>query len=352
MPRQPRIKCNMMLDVFRDLLKRKQSRIWISCTIICVLFLSAALALFGQQRVGASGSSNRDIPESQIAYPSQAVILVHSDLVLIPVTVTDRNGKAVSGLEKEHFRIFEDAEEQQICHFLKEDVPASIGIVFDASDSMTSKMPKAVEAVNTLLRSAKPDDEFFFVRFSTAARVTVPMTTDAEEIRRAVESVRIGGTTALLDGVRVAMREMQHAHNQRKAIIIISDGEDNSSRWTVWELKNAVREQDIVIHSIGINDPPSAYAECRSGQACGMALLRDIATETGGHWFDVRRVKQLPDVAAKISSLLRNQYVLGYVPSRSEKDGTYRKIELKVEPPKGLSRLHAVWRQGYYAPKE
>jgi Ca-activated chloride channel family protein len=263
--------------------------------------------------------------------------------VLIPVTVTDGSGKVVSGLEKEHFTLFEDDTQQEITHFAAEDAPASIGIVFDASDSMGPKLSKAREAVNTLLNHANSNDEFLLVRFSSEARLAVPLTSRPEEIRNEVAALRVGGTTALLDGVRLAMAQMENARYPRKAIIIISDGEDNSSHWTVGDLKTAVRTEDIVIYAIGITDP----VESR-----GAALLNEIASQTGGRLFEVRKLNQLPGIAATIGGWLRNQYVLGYVPNRSEKDGAYRRIRLKITRPKGFPRLHAIWRQGYYAPKE
>jgi len=308
-------------------------------------FLTApGLVLFGQQQQSAARSTD--------VYKSDAVIMVHSDLVLIPVTVTDRSGKTVLGLEKEQFQLFENAAQQEITHFAAEDAPISIGIVFDASDSMQPKMAKAREAVNSLLNNANPDDEFFLVRFSSEARLMVPMTSHVEDIRNAMGYMRISGTTALLDGVRLAMNEMQQARNTRKAIVIISDGEDNSSRWTVGELKSAVREKDILIYSIGIDDAPTAYTECRARPHCGAPLLSEISSETGGRLFEVNQVKQLPDVAAKIAGWLRTQYVLGYVPTHTERDGTYRRVELKVQRPKGFPKLYVIWRQGYYAPKE
>jgi len=298
------------------------------------------------------GWAQQSTPSSPVVYPSDAVILVHSDLVLIPVTVTDHNGKAISGLGKENFTLFEDTTPQNIIHFAAEDAPASIGIVFDTSGSMASKMTKACEAVNTLLSNANPSDEFFFVTFSTEARLAVPLTHHVEDIRRKLYSIHTTGTTAVLDAVRLAIAEMGHAQNSRKAIVIVSDGEDNASSWTVGELKRAVREHEIVVYAVGLLAGPGDRSECRPGLSCGGALLRDIARQSGGRMFEVNRMQQLPEIAATISGWLRHQYVLGYVPSRAEKDGTYRKIDLKIERPKGYPRLNAVWRQGYYAPKE
>jgi Ca-activated chloride channel family protein len=148
--------------------------------------------------------------------------------------------------------------------------------------------------------------------------------------------------------VRLAMEEMKNARYTRKAIVIVSDGEDNSSHWTMGQLKAAVRERDIVIYAIGITDSNEAYSPYRRR---GGESLNEIASESGGRLFEVTRQKQLPEIATKIGGWLRNQYVLGYVPS-SDRDGSYRKVQLRVTRPKGYPKLHAVWRQGYYAPKE
>jgi VWFA-related protein len=305
-----------------------------------------------QQGVSTGGANRSGVPTSPEVYRSGTVILVHSDLVLIPVTVTDHSGKAVTGLEKQHFTLFEDSTQQDIIHFAAEDAPASIGIVLDTSGSMRPKIAKAREAVNALLSNSNPDDEFFLVRFSTEARLVAPMTQHPEDIRNQMGGLRTSGTTALLDAVRLAIAEMEHARNSRKAIVIVSDGEDNSSLWTVGELKRAVREHEIIIYSIGIPTAPGERSECPPAQPCGSALLKDISNQTGGRLFEVNRVEQLPAITATIGGWLRHQYVLGYVPSHSAKDGTYRKVDLKLDRPKGYPKLNAVWRHGYYAPKE
>jgi Ca-activated chloride channel homolog len=316
-----------------------------------MLLCSFCLVVSGQQDLSASGAGDdTDVPVSPGVPRSNATIRVHSDLVLIPVTVTDGRGRAVSGLEKEHFTLLEDDAQQDITYFAAEDAPASIGIVFDASDSMGPKLRKAREAVNALLASINPDSELFLVKFASKARILVPMTRSHEEIRNAVETLQTDGTTALLDGVRLAMAEMAQARYSRKALIIISDGEDNSSHWTVSELEAAVREQDILIYAIAISNPVQSYVSPL--QQMGEALLKQIAGQTGGCMFPVNKVQQLPEITDKIGGWLRNQYVLGYVPNHSAMAGTYRRVQLKVARPHGFPRLHAVWRQGYYAPKE
>jgi Ca-activated chloride channel family protein len=313
------------------------ARAFLACGTAGILV--AAVVCVGQEIPGTA---------SPHVFHSDTKFQARSELVVIPVTVTDGAGKVISGLEKEHFALFENKTQQTITHFAAEDAPASIGVVFDTSDSMEPRMGNARAAVNALLAAAHPDDEFLLVRFSTEARLVVPLTSRVEDIRNRVAAFRVGGTTALLDGVRLAMEEMKNARYTRKAIVIVSDGEDNSSHWTMGQLKAAVRERDIVIYAIGITDSDEAYSPYRRR---GGESLNEIASESGGRLFEVTRQKQLPEIATKIGGWLRNQYVLGYVPS-TDRDGSYRKVQLRVTRPKGYPKLHAVWRQGYYAPKE
>jgi VWFA-related protein len=317
------------------------------CGIISILVLSFGFLASGQQGAPAVGAANRD----DRVYRSGTTISVHSDLVLIPVTVTDRSGKVVSGLDKDCFTLFENNTKQEITHFATEDAPISVGIVFDTSDSMQPRMRQAREAVYTLLDNANPSDEFLLVRFSTEARIVVPLTSQVDEIRSRVGSLHVSGTTALLDGVRLALAEMKHAQHDRKALVIISDGEDNASFWTSDQLKAAAREEDVLLYAIRIGDSAETIYPMPTQQA-GIALLKDITNQTGGRLFEVSKLKQLPEVAAKIGGWLRSQYILGYASNNSEKDGGYRRVELKIERPKGFPRLQAVWRKGYYAPKE
>ena len=321
------------------------------CGLVFLLFSSLSFVLWGQQDLAISPAAKADAHAATAAViKSGTTIRVDSDLVLIPVTITDKGGKAVTGLELEHFTVFEGNTQQKITHFSAEDAPSSIGIVIDTSDSMKPNLRRVRDSVNALLRSVNPQSELFLEKFSNRAEILVPMTSHFDEIRNRLDGLQADGGTALLDGVRIAMVEMKKARCLRKAIIIVSDGEDNSSHWTVNELKTAVREQDIVIYAIAIHDPNAPYDYWR--QSTGPALLRDIANNAGGCMFPVGGAGQIPDVANKIGSWLRNQYVLGYVPDHATADGTYRKVEVKIERPKGFPRFHAVWRQGYYLPKE
>ena len=276
-------------------------------------------------------------------------IRVDTNLVLINVTVTDPMNRFVTGLETEHFKLMEDKVEQKITHFASEDAPLSIGLVFDTSQSMGNKLQKARVAVAQFFKMANPDDEFFLVQFNTRPEMIVPFTTNTEEIQNRLTFTQAKGRTALLDGVYMAMHEMKKAKNTRKAILILSDGGDNSSRYTETEVRNLVREADVQIYAIGIFEP--VHARGRSAEELsGPGLLSELAEQTGGRHFPVENLNDLPDVAAKIGMELRNQYVLGYSPTNQDRNGKYRKVIVKLVQPKQMPPMKPFWRQGYYAP--
>ena len=278
-------------------------------------------------------------------------IRVDSTVVLINVTVTDPLNRFVTGLEKEHFRVFEDKAEQKIAHFASEDAPLSVGLIFDTSGSMGNKLPKARLAANQFFKTANPEDEFFLVEFNSRPELVQPFTHNTEEIQNRLTFTQAKGRTALLDGVYLGLNHMKKARNTRKAILIISDGGDNSSRYTESEIKNLVREADVQIYAIGIYEPMGSRGRSAE-ELSGPGLLSEISEQTGGRHFPVENINELPDIAAKVGIELRNQYVIGYTPTNLERDGKYRKVMVKLVQPRGLPSLRAFWRQGYYAPTQ
>ena len=278
-------------------------------------------------------------------------IRVDKQLVLINVTVTDPLNRFVTGLEQQHFRLFEDKVEQKILSFSSEDAPLSIGLVFDTSGSMGSKLQESRQAAAELFKTANPQDEFFLVEFNDRPQLVVPFTHSTEDVQNSLTFTQSKGRTALLDGIYLAMNHMKKAKNPRKAIVIISDGGDNSSRYTESDVKNAVREADVQIYAIGIYEPVAARGRTPEEMA-GPGLLNEVAEQTGGRAFDVENLADLPDVAAKIGIELRNQYVLGYTPKNQERDGKYRHVQVKLVQPRGLPPLKAFFRLGYYAPSQ
>jgi len=278
-------------------------------------------------------------------------IRVHSDLVQIPVTVLDHDDQSVAGLERERFKVFEDRVEQVISHFAMEDAPITIGFVLDASASMRDKLPQSREAVVKFLNAANAGDEYFLVQFNDQVELAADVTTSTEEVKRQLMFIRPTGRTALLDAIQFAVRSMRKASNARRALIIVSDGGDNCSRYTVSELKNLVREADVQIYALGIFDS-SGGRSLAPEELAGPALLRAVAKQSGGHLFEIENINQLPEVAAKIGEALRTQYVLGYAPKAVPRDGKYHRVEVKLAQTKGSRKLQASWRRGYYAPVE
>lgn len=279
----------------------------------------------------------------------RATIRVDSTLVLIPITVTDSLNRFVTGLNRENFRVFEEEDEQKVTHFAREDAPLSVGVVFDTSGSMGRKLDKSRQAVSQFFKTANPEDEFFLVKFSDRAKMVVDFTTHLEEIQNQLAFTQSKGRTALLDAVYLALHNMKKATNPRKTLLIISDGGDNSSRYTESEIKNLVREADVQIYAIGIFEPMASRRRTLE-ELKGPRLLTEIAEQTGGRQFAVENLNELPDVAAKIGIELRNQYILAYTPSNQERDGKYRRVQVKLVQPRGLPPLRVFWRLGYYAP--
>jgi len=281
----------------------------------------------------------------------RANIRVDTTLVLIPVSVLDPIGRYIISLEKENFKIFEDKVEQEITQFSDEDAPLSLGIVFDTSGSMGSKLATSRQAVAQVLKTANPEDEFFVVQFDDRPELTMPFTADTAEVQNRLIYTKSRGRTALLDGVYMAMNQMKKARNPRKAILIISDGGDNSSRYTQAEVKKNVREADVQIFALGIYEAISARGRT-SEEFGGPELLGQLANETGGRHFEVGNLAELPDVAEKIALTLRKQYMLGYTPTNAARDGKYRRVQVRLTKTAGLGSLRAIFRTGYYAPAQ
>ena len=270
------------------------------------------------------------------------------DLVLVPVTITDPLNRLVTGLDKENFSLFEGKEAQEIKHFSSEDAPVSLGVIFDMSGSMSSKIERAREAVIEFFKTANPQDEFFMITFSDKPEEISDFTQSVEEIQGKLVYTVPKGRTALLDAIYLGISKMRQAKYTKKALLIISDGGDNHSRYTEGEIKNLVKEADVLIYAIGIYDHNFPTEEERLGPQ----LLSDVTELTGGRAFTIDNPNDLADVATKIGIELRNQYVLGYRPKNPIRDGKWRKIRVKLNPPKGLPPLRVYAKTGYYAPSE
>lgn len=269
-------------------------------------------------------------------------VRIDSSLVLIPVSVSDQLGRPVAGLEKKHFRIIDNKEPQSIATFSMDDGPVALGLVFDTSSSMSRNLAAARRAAALFVGMANPGDQFLLVEFDSAPRMTVPLTEDLAHIKYELTFNQSRGQTAMIDGVYMAMNEIKKSKAERKALILVSDGDDNNSRYSPGELKTVLQESEVLIYSVGMfgGDPTMTNP----------GLMRGISEETGGRMFVAN--SGLPDIAAKISIDLRNRYLIGYNPTNPARDGLYHKVEVEMTPPRGLGKLKWYWRRGYYAPTE
>src|SRR6267378_7394915 len=316
-----------------------------------VFSIGVCLATFG---VGISASAQspvlddrrHDTPGRQ--FRPGGSVHVDVDLALVNVSVTDAHDRPVTFLERDSFRIFEDNIEQEVVNFSSEDVPVSIGVIFDLSGSMAKKFSYAKQAAVQFFKTVNPDDEGFLIGFSAHADLLSPFTNKIEELRNRLLTVSPSGSTALLDGLYLGISEMRNARNAKRALLIISDGGDNHSRYSEDEIKRLVREADIQLYAIGIFE--SGYHRRTLTELNGPLLLSELTELTGGRVFTVRNPNELSESATKIGTELHSQFILGYEPSNKTRDAHWRKITIKLGSPNGLPHLSVHAKRGYYAP--
>jgi len=291
--------------------------------------------------------TGKDVGTKATSSPG-AEIRVDVNLVLVPLTVTDPMNRLVTGLEKENFQVYDNNNLQTIKSFMTEDAPLSIGIVFDLSGSMQSKFLRARKALSEFLRTCNPADEFFVVGFNDRPAILVDYTNDVEDVEARMVMLHPENRTALIDAMYLGVNKLRSAKYSRKALLVISDGGDNRSRYTEGELTRIVRESEVQIYSIGIFD---AFAPTEE-EVNGPTLLHEVSESTGGRLFRVMDMQDLSDIAQRISEELRNEYVIGYTPTDKRRDGQWRKLRVKLMEPPGLPPLTVHSREGYYAPTQ
>jgi Ca-activated chloride channel family protein len=272
------------------------------------------------------------------------------DLVLVPVTVTDVLNRSVVGLQQRDFTLFEDEHQQQLQYFSDEDAPISVGLVLDLSKSMANKYATEREAVEQFFNNANPQDDYFVVTFSDRPRLLASSSQSLDDIQQKLSGEVPDGQTALLDAVYLAVAKMHNAQHRRRALLIVSDGGDNHSRYGLKEIKSLVEEADVQVYAIGIFDSLLPFRSFE--EFMGKRWLGEITDATGGRTVTADSLGKVPDIAARISREMRNQYVLGYKPEADSADGHWRRIRVKVAPPDTKTRVQAFYKKGYTAPKK
>lgn len=283
--------------------------------------------------------------------PVRPTLRADSSVVLIPTHVTTIGGRPITDLRKKNFQVLEDNIEQPITYFAQDDAPVSVGLLLDISSSMGPRMRQAAEAAAAFFQTSNPLDEFFLVEFSDRARLTVPFTPDSGDLYQKIVHTRPFGRTSLLDAIHLALGQMKRARNDRKAIVILSDGGDNWSRHNVREVKRALVESEVQLYAMGLFDPDEQARPTRE-EKDGPALLEHLAQESGGRHYPVENLNDLPEVSRRISLDLRNEYVLGYHPDRGARDGKYHQVKVRLISTGDPRELRTFFRRGYYAPSD
>jgi Ca-activated chloride channel homolog len=269
-----------------------------------------------------------------------------SNVVLIHVTVTDGHRRLVTTLQSDNFQVTENDRSQELKYFSKEEAPISIAIVLDLSNSMAESIGPMREAVTRFLDAANPEDEFCLIELRDRAELVSDFSSERARIDNRLAAARAEGHTALLDGMYLGLEQMKKAHHPRKALLVVSDGGDNHSRFSSRDVRNWAVESDAEIYAIETRRSVSMWVPEQSG------LLDHLAEETGGHDYLVDDMRQAAQAADKIGLELRSQYVLGYAPSNLQRDGKVHRVRVKIVPPLGQPKMWADWRRWYYAPED
>lgn len=299
-------------------------------TILAALLLTATQGVFAQDK-----PTGEDLP----------VIKTGTNLVTLNVTVTDQYGRYVTGLSKQHFEIYDDKVPQKIEFFSSDDAPMSMGIIFDVSGSMKGRIDRSHAALKRFFDVGHDRDEYFLVSFNTGAKLVQDFTGDPSKIANSLLAIEPKGQTALYDAAYIGVEKVRRGRHSRKAILLISDGQDNNSRYSFKELKQLVKESDVQIYAIGITNVFSS----RELDIDGQVILEEITRLTGGRAFFPNNDAELSEVISRIGLELRHQYSLGYEPTGVAADGKWHKLKVKLNAPKGMPSLTVRTREGYYA---
>jgi len=286
-------------------------------------------------------------PPGQSSSGQGATIKVDVSLVVLHTTVLDDRGKFADGLKQENFRVLEDKVEQKLSVFKREDVPVSMGLVIDNSGSMRDKRPRVNEAAITLVQASNPQDEAFVVNFNDDYYLDLDkdFSSSVPELKEALERIDSRGSTALYDAIIGSIDHLKKAHKDKRVLLVVTDGEDNTSRNSLEKAVREIQKTDTVIYTIGLLSEEKGKSKTKAKKA-----LKEIADASGGLAYFPENVEDVHNICDQVAHDIRNQYILGYYPTNTRRDGTYRAVAVELIPPRGRGKLVARTRNGYYAP--
>jgi Ca-activated chloride channel homolog len=320
------------------------TRVFLFAGLLCALVLSPFPAT---AQLPVSTPPPPPPGQASSAEKQGSTIKVQVNLVVLHTTVLDDRGRFADGLKQENFRVLEDKVEQKLSVFKREDVPVSMGLVIDNSGSMRDKRPRVNEAAITLVESSNPQDEAFVVNFNDDFYLDLDkdFTSSVPELKEALERIDSRGSTALYDAIIGSLDHLKKASKDKRVLLVVTDGEDNTSRNSLEKTIREVQKTDTVIYTIGLLSQESKKNAKRAKKA-----LEDIARASGGLSYFPENVADVHNICEQVAHDIRNQYTLAYYPSNSRRDGTFRAVSVEVIPPHGRGKLVARTRNGYYAP--
>jgi Ca-activated chloride channel family protein len=325
----------------------------VSLSVLIIAGVSSTIDSFGQDQNGAK--ANPTPPVSTSTPPANQgkevdgtnPVIVNTDLITLTVTVTDTYGRYVSGLGKNAFTVLDDKQPQDISFFSDDDAPVSVGVIFDVSGSMSGdKIKRARDALANFIQTSHNADEYFLIAFNSRAQLLLDKTRDGDAVLDKLTFVQTKNNTALYDACYLGVEKVQRGTHPKRALLLISDGQDNNSRYTFGEVRRLLKESDVVLYAVGILSGSDA------GSSLGMegqGTLDELANVSGGKAFFPRSPAELDDIFEQIALELRHQYSIGYKPNNFANDGKWHKVKVKVTPPRGLPRLFVRSKEGYYA---
>ena len=326
----------------------------VSCLAFVLVTLAAPCRLVAQEKTESPQPQSSPAPPPSSATQSQrpagvddTPVVVNTDLITLTVTVTDTYGRYVSGLGKNAFTVLDDKQEQEISFFSDEDAPVSVGVLFDVSGSMSGdKVRRAREALSRFIETSHGMDEYFLIGFNTRAQLLMDKTRDGDAVLNKFTLIETKGNTALYDACYLGLEKVARGTHPKRAILLISDGQDNDSRYTFKEVRRLLKESDVVVYSVGIlggSDPGSSLG------MEGQAILDELSSVSGGKAFFPTTAAEMDEIFERIALELRHQYSIGYKPANFANDGKWHKVKVKVTPPRGLPRLFVRSKEGYFA---
>ena len=286
------------------------------------------------------------VTDSESTLPRVKPLRADVDVVLVPVTVTDPMNRPVLGLQKQDFKVYEDNAPQQVQYFSADEAPISVGLLLDTSKSMANKFVTERAAAEEFFKNANPQDDYFVITFADQPRLLTTSIQSIEDMQETLTADTPDGHTALLDAIYLAIARMRSARYERRALLIISDGADNHSRYGLKEVRRLVEEANVDVYAIGIFD--SMFFRSFE-ELMGKRWLGEITDVTGGQTVAAASLDKVPELAAAVSRQMRNQYVLGYRPQNIKRDGKWRKIKVHVAPAAGAIRVQTHYKKGYMA---